>query len=83
MKEIFLSDIPSGNTTLAHRIFLKLKEDDSYILSKGLLNMIREMSGQYKAKVLGIHVKRTMVRLNTKSNPYSLGGVDSVHKFHY
>ena len=86
MKELFLYEVPTGTTTLGYRILKTLKDNADYILSEGLYKMVKEMPNThiYKAQILGVHIKRTNIRIKKEShNPYSCGGVDSVHKFHF
>ena len=86
MKELFLHEIPTGTTTLGYRIFKQLETNADYILSEGLYKMVKEMPNThiYKAQILGIHIKRTNIRIRKEHhNPYSCGGVDCVHKFHF
>lgn len=85
MKELFLADIPQGNSTLVFRIYTALQENPNHILSKGLYKMVRdsENNNRYKASVLGLHIKRTTIRIKRENNPYSCGGSDCIHTFHY
>ena len=87
MKELFLHEVPTGTTTLGYRILKTLKDNDDYILSKGLYTMVKEMPNThiYKAQILGVHIKRTNnIRIRKEQpNHYSCGGIDFIHKFHF
>ena len=39
MKELFLHEVPTGTTTLGYRILKTLKDNNDYILSKGLYTL--------------------------------------------